>query len=184
MPAPVTPPGRPARHSRPGLLAIYLNDHLTGATAGLELFRRAAAARGGTPAGDELARLAREIGDDRETYQELMGLLGVRADRYKVALAWVGEKATRLKSNGRLVRRSPLSDLVELEAMYLGVQGKEAGWQTLRIAAEHDDRLDVARLEGLIDRARAQLQTLERLRREEARTLFKQTGAHPPASAG
>ena len=184
MPDPSSPPGRRARHTRPDLLAIYLNDHLTGATAGLELFRRAARARRGTPAGDELARLAREIGEDRDTYQELMRLLGVRAARYKLALAWVGEKAARLKSNGRLVRRSPLSDLVELEAMYLGVQGKEAGWQTLRIAAEHDDRLDVDRLDGLVDRARAQVQTLERLRREEARALFGRTRALPPAPAG
>ena len=174
------------RSANPSLLAVYLNDHLTGATAGLELFERAARARRGTPAGEELARLAVEIRDDRETYKGLMSSLGVDVSTSKVALAWVGEKVTRLKANGRLVRRSPLSDLVELEALYLGVSGKEAGWHTLRIVAESDDRLDPARLDDLIARARRQVDTLERLRREEARRLFApgDGGAHPAAPAG
>ena len=182
---PALPP--PARHANPGLLAVYLNDHVTGATAGLELFERAARARRGTPAGEELARLAREIGEDRETYKALMAALDVPVARYKVALAWLGEKATRLKSNGRLVRRSPLSDLVELEALYLGVTGKEAGWRTLRIVAEVDDRIDVGRLDDLITRARRQVETLERLRREQARALFGHPGQGrglPPATVG
>ena len=177
----------PARHANPELLTVYLNDHLTGATAGLELFERAARARRGSAAGDELARLTAEIGEDRETYKAAMAALEVPVRRYKVVLAWLGEKATRLKANGRLVRRSPLSDLVELEALYLGVAGKEAGWHTLRIVAEHDDRLDVGRLDELIARARRQVETLERLRREEARSLFGHPEAGrglPPASVG
>jgi hypothetical protein len=176
----------PARHAHHPLLAVYLRDHLTGATAGLELFERAARARRGTPAGAELARLVHEIGEDRETYKALMATLGVHVSLPKVALAWVGEKVTRLKSNGRLVRRSPLSDLVELEAIHLGVWGKEAGWHTLRIVAESDDRLDVARLDELIARARRQVATLERLRRDEARRLFAPTtgGGSPAPAAG
>lgn len=176
----------PARHAHPHLLAVYLRDHLTGATAGLELFERAARARRGTPAGDDLARLAQEIGEDRETYKALMATLGVHVSLPKVALAWVGEKVARLKSNGRLVRRSPLSDLVELEVMYLGVAGKEAGWHTLRIVAESDHRLDVDRLDELVARARRQLETLERLRQEEARRLFAPAtaGGSPAPAAG
>lgn len=173
-----------ARPAHADLLAVYLRDHLTGATGGLELAERAARARRGTPAGAELARLARGIAEDRETYRALMADLGVEVSRSRVVLAWVGEKVTRLKTNGRLVRRSPLSDLVELEVLYLGVSGKEAGWQTLRIVAEQDERLDVARLDPLIARAREQVETLERLRREEARRLFAtQTGGAGPAPA-
>jgi hypothetical protein len=115
-----------------------------------------------------------------------MATLGMHVSLPKVGLAWVGEKMTRLKTNGRLVRRSPLSDLVELEVMYLGVSGKEAGWRTLRIAAEQDDRLDVDRLDELIARARRQVATLERLRQEEARRLFAPTsgGGSPAPAAG
>lgn len=174
------------RPAHADLLAVYLRDHLTGATGGLELAERAARTRRGTPAGAELARITREIGEDRETYRELMSDLGVEVGRPKVLLAWVGEKVSRLKTNGRFVRHSPLSDLVELEMLYLGVCGKEAGWQTLRIVAEQDERLDVARLDPLVARAREQLETLERLRREEARRLFTAPtgGAGPAPAAG
>jgi hypothetical protein len=115
-----------------------------------------------------------------------MATLGVQVSLPKVALAWVGEKVTRLKSNGRLVRRSPLPDLVELEVMYLRISGKEAGWHTLRIVADSDDRLDVDRLDELIARARRQVATLERLRQEEARRLFAPTtgGGSPAPAAG
>jgi hypothetical protein len=43
----------------------------------------------------------------------------------------MGEKAARLKLNGHLLARSPLSSLEELEMLRLGVEGKAAGWRTL-----------------------------------------------------
>jgi hypothetical protein len=71
-----------------------------------------------------------------------MKTLGVPVRAYKVCAAWVGEKAGRVKFNGRLLTRSPLSDLEELELMRLGVEGKAAGWRTLRVLADTDKRLD------------------------------------------
>ena len=56
----------------PRLLGIYLNDHLAGATAGSELARRAATSHGGTPVGAVLARLAREVTQDRAALVEMM----------------------------------------------------------------------------------------------------------------
>jgi hypothetical protein len=41
--------------------------------------------------------------------------------------------------------RSPLSDLEELELLRLGVEGKAAGWRTLRTQADTDARLDAVR---------------------------------------
>lgn len=108
---------------RSTLLGIYLNDHLAGATGGLELFRRATgAARGARRA--ELEQLTDQVGQDRQSLLAMMRGLGVPVRRYKVVTAWVLEKAGRLKTNGHLLSRSPLSDLVELEALVLGVQGK------------------------------------------------------------
>jgi hypothetical protein len=46
----------------------------------------------------------------------------------------------------------------------LGVEGKAAGWRTLRVLAETDKRLDPARLDELIARARRQTDLLEELR--------------------
>ena len=55
-----------APDSDPGLLGIYLNDHLAGATGGLELFRRAAGSHEDTVAGPVLDRLTAETESDRD----------------------------------------------------------------------------------------------------------------------
>ena len=153
------------------LLGIYLNDHLAGAVAGSALAGRLADAERAW-AGAVLDPLAREIQEDQASLREMMAALGVPVRLYKTLAAWAGEKVSRLKLNGRLVTRSPLSRVVELEAMRLGVEGKAAGWRTLRLRAEHDPRLDAARLDELITRAREQIDQLERLRVRAAAETF------------
>ena len=148
----------------PALLGIYLNDHLAGATGGLELFRRATGSHAGTAAGDVLKRLTAEVEEDREALLAIMKDLGVPVRQYKVAAGWLAEKAGRLKLNGRLLSRSPLSSVVELEGLHLGVLGKAAGWRTLRALADREPRLEAAALDRLIARATAQATELEDLR--------------------
>ena len=97
-----------------------------------------------------------------------MASVGVTVRAYKVGAAWIGEKAGRLKFNGRLLSRSPLSDLEELEVLQLGVEGKAAGWRTLRARADTDARLDAGRLDELISRAKRQVDELEELRARAA----------------
>ncbi len=46
----------------------------------------------------------------------------------------------------------------------LGVEGKAAGWRTLRILADTDARVDVGDIDELIARARRQADVLEELR--------------------
>ena len=152
------------RQAGPGLLGIYLNDHLAGATAGTGLAHRMAVAAQQPTTGGTLRRLAVEISMDRETLLEFMAALGVPVRAYKLWAAWAGEKAERLKPNGRLLSRSPLSSLEELEILRLGVEGKAAGWRTLRVLADRDSRLDPARLDDLIARARRQADQIEELR--------------------
>jgi hypothetical protein len=152
--------------TEPTMLGIYLNDHLAGTTGGLELARRTAGAHRGTEAGTTLARLAKEIQEDREALLAIMGALGVPVRQYKVAAAWAAEKVGRLKLNGRLLDRSPLSSLVELETLRLGIEGKACLWRTLLLVAKHEPRLDSSRLDTLLDRATSQLETLEVMRME------------------
>ena len=144
------------------VLSVYLNDHLAGATGGLELFRRAAASHAGE-AGEELARLRDEIDQDRASLRSIMRRFAVRENVPLVALGWLGEKAGRLKPNGYVVRRSPLADVIELEALRTGVRGKLCLWQGLRAATVHDGRVDVEELETLIGRAEDQESRLYRL---------------------
>jgi hypothetical protein len=81
-------------------------------------------------------------------------------------------KAGRLKFNGRLRSRSPLSDLEELELLRLGIEGKAAGWRTLRTQANTDTRLDAGRLDELISRASSQADQLEELRVRAASSVI------------
>jgi hypothetical protein len=149
-------------------LATYLNDHLLGATLGTELARRAAGENEGSELGEFLAELAREIDDDRETLLAVMGELGVKADRLKVAAGWSAEKLGRLKPNAQLRGYSPLSPLVELEGLLIGIQGKLAMWRALAQVAE-EVGLGRPRMEALAERAERQQADVERHRLEAAR---------------
>jgi hypothetical protein len=142
------------------LLAIYLQDHLAGSTLGVDLARRSAAEHAGTPLGTTLTSLAREIRADRHALHSIMSSLEIAPDRLKNAVAWAAEKARRLKFNGRIASRSPLSSLVELEGLITGVNGKRALWRALRRLADSDRRLEAAQLDELIARADRQLETL------------------------
>jgi len=160
-------------------LEIYLNDNLAGATVGVELAKRAAGANKGTELGAFLRVLRGEIEADRAALLEIMDALGASVDRPKSALAWLGEKAGRLKLNGRLLGYSPLSRLVELEFLSLAIEGKRLLWVTLGTVAGH--RLDPERLMDLIDRAQQQRADLEPFRLEAAR---KAAGAPARVPAG
>jgi hypothetical protein len=140
------------------LLAIYLNDHLAGATAGLELVRRAAGGNRGTALGETLEQLAVEIAEDRDSLQRVMSELDVGQDRIKVAAGWTAEKFGRLKLNGQLTGHSPLSRLIELEGLHLGIIGKLELWRMLKVNAE--SRLGSVDLDGLIKRAESQRRRL------------------------
>lgn len=154
------------------LLCIYLSDHLAGATAGTRRVRRLAKAVSHTPLGADVHALAEEIAKDRQELQRLIDQTGTRVQRYKLYLAAGLELVGRLKLNGRLTRRSPLSTLVELEAISLGIQGKAAGWRTLHEIAETDKRVSPQHLTELDIRARDQAQRAEELRTKAARAIF------------
>lgn len=113
-------------------LGVYLSDHLAGSTGGLELAKRAAGEYEGTELGAFLARLRDEIADDRRTLEALMDQLDVHPLPVKQAAAWAAEKAGRLKLNGELRGRSPLTPMVELEALSVGIEGKRLMWVALR----------------------------------------------------
>lgn len=144
----------------PKLLSIYLNDHLAGSTVGVELAKRSRSSNEGTEYGVFLEWLAAQIADDRGSLLNVMARLDVGRDRGKEGAAWALEKAGRLKLNGRLTGYSPLSRLVELEGLAMGIEGKLSMWRALLAIAGDDDRLDRLELENLAARAEEQLRRL------------------------
>ena len=158
------------------LRGIYLNDHFEGSVAGLELARRAAGSNEGTELGDFLSRLVTEIEEDRETLGAVMKALGVSADPVKRTLAWGAEKVGRLKPNGQILGYSPLSRLVEMEGLRVGIYGKQALWDAM--GATPVPELAEFDFEALSDRAARQLADLEPHRLAAAAEAF-QADAEP-----
>jgi hypothetical protein len=145
-------------------LAIYLNDHLAGATGGVELARRVRASNHGNDAfGQPLDRICREIEEDRAALEQVIDRLGFSPSRVKPAGVWVVEKVGRLKLNGRLRGYSPLSRVLELEGLLIGITGKMALWKTLA-ELEGIERLGID-FEQLNNRAAEQRSAVDDLHR-------------------
>ncbi len=155
------------------LLGIYLNDHLAGSTAGLELAKRSAGSNKGTAYGAFLRKLAKEIQADREALQAIMKRLEVGEDIPKKVGAWTAEKLGRLKPNGQLTGYSPLSRVVELEGLTLGITGNLVLWTALRDLADDEPRLDAAELDRLRERAERQQHEMEEHRMRATREAFR-----------
>lgn len=147
------------------LLGIYLNDHLAGATAGVELARRLRSSNhDDVDFGAPLAEVCAEVEADRETLQRAMGRLGIRRGCVKPAAAWAGEKLGRLKPNGRLRGYSPLSRVIELEMLAIGIAGKARMWRTLEgTLGESLDGIALGPLADRADRQRARVEELHRI---------------------
>jgi hypothetical protein len=143
-------------------LAIYLNDHLAGATLGVELARRLRASnQGDAEMGGPLATICKELEADRDTLERLMERLEVGRDPVKPVLAKVAERLGRLKLNGRLLGYSPLSRVLELELLTGLVGGKLQLWNALE--QSFGETLDGFDFQGLAARADSQGRRLEDL---------------------
>ncbi len=101
-----------------------------------------------------------------------MKALDIPVDPVKVAFGWAAEKVGRLKFNGRLSGYSPLSRVIELEGLALGVRGKLAGWTTLQHLRSQLEALESFDLDTLQQRAERQLEQLEAHRVEAAGAAF------------
>lgn len=144
------------------LLRIYLNDHLTTASAGAALARRALRSNQGSELGGLLETLASDLRDDVEKLEGVMRERGLRPSAFKRSLGTVGERLGRLKLNGRIVSYSPLSRLAELEGLGLLVAHNASLWRSL-------EAIGVERATALAERAEGHIEVLRTHRRDAAR---------------
>src|SRR5688572_22822341 len=150
------------------LLRIYLQDHHAASAGGVALANRALGPH---------HPLAKHIARDRQTLDRVMRQLSIAPSAIKVGMVRIAERVGRLKLNGALLKRSPLSSVIELETLVVGVRGKEALWTALQKA---DVRLDVD-LDALAKSARMQEAELEALRLRAAAEAFAHDVARAPA---
>lgn len=153
------------------MLHTYMRDHHAGAAAGVDLFRRVADAHEDGHIRDVVSRLGDQTEEDKAELERLMELVGTSPSLLKDLPARAAETVAKLKPNQRVAERSPLSDLLELEALTLAVTGKELGWKALLDIG--DPRLPRTTLERLAERARDQGEQLETLRLECTNALKK-----------
>lgn len=153
-------------------LRHYVHDHYLLTRAELELFERSATTQTSPSVRAEVRALTSEVSADRAALLGLVDELAVDRSPLQEALVSAAERLGRLKPNGTLVRRSPLTDLVELEAMTAAVHAKQVRWVCLREAADGEPLLNPYHLDRLVQRARDQEARLDQLRVEVARAVF------------
>lgn len=141
------------------LLGLYMSDHVSGSTAGINRIAYMAKNYADTPHGPALKRIERELRDERALVHSLLAKHGQPRRRHRQILAWVGERVGRLKLNGRIVGTSPMTPVLESELMRAAVLGKIGGWQTLDAYREQFD-VPPSTFADLITQAERQIEDL------------------------
>ena len=153
---------RPMPSSTPR--GAYLNDHLAGSAAALDLLEKMRSSNEDSEFGRVLDALHHDIEEDRDALLKVMDALGVSSDTIKQAGGWILEKLSRLKFD--VIGSDDLRRLMETEALCLGIEGKLSGWRALAAGSLDDLGVD---LSELIARAEDQRSRLEPFRIDAAR---------------
>ena len=114
-------------------LDSYLNDHLAGSVAALELIAHCAHLYKGKRLGAFFTEMEARIGADQNMLRDLMGRLSIEESKVRQAGAWAGEKLSRplLAIAGN--ERDGLGLLLALEGLIMGIAGKQLLWRALSV---------------------------------------------------
>lgn len=143
-------------------LASYLNDHLAGSKAAIELVESVKGENEGTPLGELLSQLATDIESDRTTLEKIMANLGIEPSPVKQAAGWMLERLSRLRFDERITHSAATSRLMQLETLSIGIEGKVLLWKALGQVKENE--LDGVDFQALIARGESQRQEIEPFR--------------------
>ena len=152
-------------------LAVYIDDHLLGAFAADELVQQCLA-RGFEHHRPTLETFLEELREDRLELLAVQRALGFRTRLLKLLAGRIGGRLARVGVNERLLRFTTASNFLALEQIAVGVEGKEALWQAMRVLAPNDARLRTFDFAALAKRAARQRAMIEELRRDAARQAF------------
>lgn len=157
-------------------LDIYLNDHLGGSRAGLQLLESLIESAPDAKSRDVLGGLRAEIAADRDVLEEIIRRVSGGPSLVREVGGWVGEKVTQLKlmiddpSNGSLHR------FEALELLGLGIEGKSSLWRALSVVASAVPDLAGINFADLVRRAADQRGRVEAMRTEAAREALMPGG--------
>jgi hypothetical protein len=153
-------------------LKRYLQDHLAGSVAALQLMETLADHERGLPLEQKLRGLHYEVTEEQERLKAILARLEGEESSLKRVTAWLTEKLHR----GRpafVERADPgLARLEGLESLALGLQGKLALYRALEDAASHEPRLGGYPFAALQARTLIQHAMIEQERMAAARAAF------------
>jgi hypothetical protein len=150
-------------------LAIYLHDHLAGATVATELLQ--VMRKRDDPLGSFAKHLLTDVEADRETLRELADKVGSSENVIKEVAGWLSEKTTRLKFGHSMA--DAFGTFQAIEFLSLGILGKLALWRALETLSLSDSRLTCVPFDDLVLRAKAQFSEVEERRLEMTSTAFR-----------
>lgn len=138
----------------------HMRTHLMGASGGTAAFERVAHTHGIPEVAEGLNAMAEEIKQEREWLREMMADVGIEPSVISKLASEGAEVVARFRPTLRLVGRSELMDVLQLEALYAAVVTKRNGWRYMRQAARAGANLDIAQLDELERWADSQLERL------------------------
>jgi len=156
-------PGRERLHT-------YLNDHLAGSVAAIELLDDLIEHHSEDRFGKIFRDLRDEIEADQETLRNLIRKLGAKESAVRKAGAWLAEKFSRVKIGDA----DDSAELLQaLEGLALGISGKQLLWRSLAAIEANFPALQGSDFNELEKRAHDQFERVERLRMQMVREAFR-----------
>lgn len=155
-------------------LNAYLNDHLAGSVAAMEMIEHWSAAETDPSVRMFLDALLTDIQADQQTLRQVLQSAGGCESTLKKSSAWISEKLGRLKMavTGSSPQAWGFYRLEQFDLLVAGVCGKQALWDALAAACAGDERLARFNWQELARRAREQIDRIERHRLTAARLAF------------
>jgi hypothetical protein len=154
------------------VLRTYLNDHLAGSVAAIELLDHLASIHKGSGREQFFLSIRREVEEDQTVLRQLLRDVGGKESRVRKAAAWLTEKMGQVKLQLDDPGSGDLRLLEALETLSLGIQGKMALWRALRAAADRLPQVRELDFADLERRAQGQYDRVDGLRLELAPSLL------------
>jgi hypothetical protein len=152
-------------------LSTYLNDHLAGSVAALELLDHLIKIYEGKPLEKFFKDLRDEVSADQEVLRKLVQRFA-KESVVRKAGAWIAEKFTRAKIKTPGEKVGEMGLLQAFEVLVLGITGKQLLWRALNAALGSSPLLRGADLNRLEERAIEQIERVEAKRLEAAREVL------------
>jgi hypothetical protein len=151
-------------------LHLYLNDHLAGSVAAIELIDNLISDHRQDRFGKFFRDLRNEIQADQEGLRNLIQKVGAKESAVRKAGAWLAEKFGRAKFGDA---DDSVELLEALEGLAVGITGKRLLWRSLATISANFPEFQGTDFNVLEKRAQDQFSRVEDLRIQTVREAFR-----------